>query len=101
MDNKYRLEKFIKDLKQEELDLKTKQNIAGLARSYYYSFTPQSVQDRTITYANGNQPIITQVYTEGTVTLGVVNGNTQKMFFYAQAPVEVKLVSTRPILSVA
>jgi len=100
MTSLYEFEEFLKKMKQTELELKTRQNIAGLAKSYYYTFTPDSVQPRTITYANGSQPIITEVYTEGNVTLAVPSGNTQKMFFYAQDAVTVRLVSTRKIVSV-
>lgn len=101
MEDYEELSQMIKTMENELYALKTKKNIAGTVKSYFYSFTLDSLANKTIQYASGTQPIITDVYTEGVCALGPVSDNKQIIFFFAQGVVEVTVVSTRPISSIS
>lgn len=100
------VQEMVKAMENELYALKTRKNIAGLISSYVYPITSAEVQTLTITYASGSQPIISDIYGSGAsalsmATLGTVSDNTQKLFITTADSVEIILVSTRPIESVA
>lgn len=100
MDDYKNLQALIEDLEREIIDLKTSHKASPVVKTFYSSITPSSNAPITITYGDGNQDIITDIYADAAVILSDVSGNTQTMYFTAQAPVEVQVVSTRPILSI-
>lgn len=100
--NDKKLQDTIKRFEQELRDLKTAAKSSPIVRSFQTTFLPTSgIAPITITYGAGTQPIITNVYAEGTAILGRPSGNMQKVFYEATAPTTITIVSTRQILSVS
>lgn len=88
------------DMSREIRDLKTAHSMSPSVKTFFATIEPQSTQPITITYKAGTNDIITDIYTDADAVLGSVNNNVQKVYFSSQAPVDVIIVSTRPILSV-
>lgn len=94
------LQSMLIDMSREIRDLKTAHSMSPSVKTFFASIEPSSTQPITITYKSGANDIITDLYTDADAVLGAVSSNTQKIYFSSQAPVEVIIVSTRPILSV-
>ena len=101
MDNYKDLQEMLIDMSREIRDLKTAHSLSPSVKTFYATITPTSTNPITITYGDGNNDIITDVYTDSDALLGVVNSNTQKINFFSQAQVDVIVASTRPIISLA
>lgn len=87
--------------KQELLNLK--QIKRASTNSKYYSFTVNSAQTYTswlITYADGDQPIITEVLSYYDTSLSAPFGNQQYIFSFAQVSSQLTVLSTRQIINV-
>lgn len=100
MDNYKNLQAMLIDMSREIRDLKTAHKISPSLKTFFATIEPQSTQPITVTYGSGTNDIITDVYTDADAVLGTISGNTQKIYFSSQAPVDVIIVSTRPIISV-
>lgn len=94
------LQSMLIDMSREIRDLKTAHSMSPSVKTFFATIEPQSTQPITITYKPGNNDIITDIYTDADAVLGSVNNNVQKVYFSSQAPVDVIIVSTRPIVSV-
>ena len=99
MNDYNKLDTMLLEMKREILNLKTAHNMSPFVRTFYATIEPSSTQPITITYDDGDNDIITDVYTDADAVLGAVSSNTQKLYFSSQAPLEVTVVSTRPIIS--
>ena len=91
---------MITQAEKDLMDLKTCQGTIKTVGAFTYSFTPDNALPHLITYASGENAIITDAYSGVTIVFGYLNGNQQLMFNMSQAPKPITLVSTRPILSV-
>lgn len=100
MDRNGDFDTTIINMDRELRNLKTAHNVGASVAPYYYQFRPTSLAPITITYGNGKQNIITQVFADGDVILRPVIDNTQTLFISAQTSTNIWLVSTRPITSV-
>lgn len=90
------LEQMIHDLKQAKY--------AGTMLSVY-SFTDESAEagatgTHKITFDSGEMPIITEIYAGAAITMFTPEGNTQFFYVQAQGQANVRIFSTRKILSV-
>lgn len=94
------LQSMLIDMSREIRDLKTAHSMSPSVKTFFATIEPQSTQPITITYKPGTNDIITDIYTDADAVLGSVNNNVQKVYFSSQAPVDVIIVSTRPIISV-
>ena len=100
MDDYKKIQDMIAEMEREIIDLKTSHSIAPVVKTFYDSITPSSTDPITISYGEGENDIITDVYTDADAVLGEVSDNTQQIFFSSQASLDVIVVSTRPILSI-
>lgn len=100
MDDYKDIQHLLEDIEREIIDLKTAHSISPVVKTFYGSILPSSLSPITITYEDGVNDIITDVYTDADAVLGVVSSNTQQIYFSSQAAVDVIVVSTRPILSI-
>lgn len=94
------IQKTLKQAEKDLMDLKTTQGVIKSVQAFRYIFTPQTAFPHLITYASGENSIITDAYSAVSVVFGYPNNDTQIMFNMSQAPAEITLVSTRPIISV-
>lgn len=95
-----KLQEMLMTIERDLRDLKTRKNIAGIVQAYTYEIHVSDLTTKTITYASGSQPIITDVYGYGSHVLSTVEDNEQKLFVFAQDENDLVIVSTRPITSV-
>lgn len=95
------LQDDIKKLEGELLNLKTAQKYSPVVRLFTASLTPPAGnKPLTIKYEEGNNAIITDVYSTATVVLCIPRDNTtQKVLYAAQDAVPVYIASNRPIKS--
>lgn len=106
-------DEFIRKLADAEMEirnLKTAQKIPSLIRGYSYTFTVESdgtgdlylngMYRYQVTYADGEQPVLSEFYYEGLAWPQVPNGNTQLVTFYSQIIASCTIISTRPVQSV-
>lgn len=95
------LKTTILELEREVRDLKTFQGGLKTVEAFTYTFTPSGVSGRfKITYSDGADAIITQIYSGASSWLSKIENNIQYFWLQAQAATQVLVVSTRPILSV-
>lgn len=92
--------KKLKNLKQELLNLKQIKKANCASKYYTYSITGQNYFYWKITYKNGTQPIIADVFSDAITSLSAPSGNTQYLFFYAQYPAKITVFSIREIQSI-
>ena len=92
--------KKLKSMKQELLDLKQIKKANCVSK--YYTFTKEGeyYYNWQITYKNGSQPIIAEVLSDAATALSVPVGNKQYLFFYAQYPASITILSTREVESI-
>ena len=94
------LQREVEELRREILSLKVACAIPAQLEFYTWSAdAPPSFQCE-ITYGEGNQPVITEIYYGGELTMTQPVGNKQKIYMYASGAYAITIVSTRPILSV-
>lgn len=91
---------LLENLEREIIDLKTSHSVSPVVGTFYASITPSSTSPITITYEDGANAIITDIYSDATAILGTVSSNTQTIYFSSQAATKLTVVSTRPILSI-
>lgn len=94
------IQEMIMQAEKDLRDLKTCQGAIKTIGAFTYTFTPTSALPHLITYADGQNAIITDAYSGVVVVFGYPSGNQQLMFNMSQAPMPITLVSTRPIISV-
>lgn len=91
----------LKNFKREILNLKQSKKVGTLCRYNMYKLSGDTFHYAwRITYKNGEQPIITQVYSYYQTSLSAPSGNTQYIFSFSQASAELTVFSTREIDSV-
>lgn len=100
MEDSKDLQQLIKEMEREILALKIAAMKSPEVRTFWVSYTTSGTSNITITYEDGDQPIITNAYSWGNISLGPVSNNTQTLFYYGQADIDIWIVSTRPILSI-
>lgn len=90
-----------KRLKQEILDLKQIKQASCASKYFVYTYTPSTDSSNyLVTYKSGEQPIITEVLSDGSVSLSAPSDDTQYLFFFAHYPATITLYSTREIESI-
>lgn len=95
------LQKEVEELRREILSLKVSCAIPTQLEFYTWSANyPPSLQCE-VTYGSGTQPIITEIYYGGELTMAQPANDKQRIYMYAQAQYPITIVSTRPILSVS
>ena len=99
--NSKKIQQMIEQAKKDLRDLKTCQGVIKSVAAFTYTFTPDTGLPHIITYADGENSIITDAYSDALVVFATPTNNTQKIFNMSQAPSTITFVSTRPILSVA
>ncbi len=96
------IQKKLKTLRQEILDLK--QTKKASCASKYYTYTQSSGSYYNvwqITYKDGKQPIISEVLSYANSSLSVPNNNKQYIFTFSQSAASITVLSTREIESIA
>lgn len=92
--------KKFKNMKQEILNLKQIKKANCASKYYTYTVSGQYYYNWQITYKAGDQAIIAEVYSDAITSLSATSNNKQYLFFYAQYPASITILSTREILSV-
>ena len=92
--------KKLKTMKQELLNLKQIKKANCASKYYTYTVSGQNYFYWKITYKNGSQPIIAEVFSDAITSLSSPSGNTQYLFFYSQYPASITVFSTREIQSI-
>lgn len=100
MEDSKTIQQLIEQMEREIHDLKTASKKSPVIKTFWLSYMTQGRSDITITYADGPQPIITNVYSWSTVELGPVVDNKQIIFYSGYTDTYVWVASTRPILSI-
>lgn len=90
----------IKNLRQELLNLKQIKKANCASKYFIYTLSGDSYFYWKITYKDGSQPIIADVFSDAITSLSTPSGNIQYLFFYAQYPASITIFSTREIESV-
>lgn len=103
--NQENFQRLMLQLKLEITALKTAKKASPLIKMYSKTVqTPSTTPTRfTITYEDGNQPIISEVQqVGGWVILSTPSGNTQYILAreFSAAGRDITVVSTRPIASI-
>lgn len=99
MDNK-NVQELLQEIEREIKDLKVAASIPPTVKTYWATFIPSSTSPITITYGEGRQPIISMPYSWYSSIMGNIQNNTQVILHSSQTPLELTVVSTRPILSI-
>ena len=89
-----------KNLKQELLNLKQIKKANCASRYYTYTLSGDQYFNWRIVYKKGVQPIVAEVIADAAVSLSAPQNDTQYLFFYAQYPASITILSTREIESV-
>ena len=100
MDDSKDIQQLIIQMEREIHDLKTAARKSPVVKTFWKTYTTQGRSDITITYEDGQQPIITNAYSWANIELGPVVNNQQTLFYEGQADINIWIVSTRPILSI-
>ena len=91
----------LKGYKRELLNLKQVKRASTNSRYYIYNVTGDQVYySWRITYADGSQPIVTEVLSYYDTSLSAPSGNQQYIFSFSQASAQLTVLSTREIVSV-
>lgn len=91
----------LKQFKREILNLKQSKKVGTLCRYNIYNVSGDTTHFAwLITYKDGEQPIITQVYSYYQTSLTAPSGNQQYIISFSQASAELTVFSTREIESV-
>ena len=99
MDNTLQI--MLAKLEREILALKTAGKASPRIQAYTKVLENAPIGTRTITYADGSQPIISEFYFENGDAVGFTpSGNTQKVVIFSQSVGDLTVVSIRPIVSI-
>lgn len=91
----------LKGFKKELLNLKQVKKVGTNCRYFIYNVSGDTTHFAwRITYKDGTQPIISEVYSYYTTSLTVPVGNQQYIISFSQASAELTVLSTREIESV-
>ena len=91
----------LKGYKRELLNLKQVKRASTNSRYFIYKVTGDQVYySWLITYADGDQPIITEVLSYYDTSLSAPATNQQYIFSFSQASAQLTVLSTRQIESV-
>ncbi len=91
----------LKNFKREILNLKQSKKVGTVCKYYSYKVTGDSFHYAwLVTYKDGDQPIISEVYSYYHTSMSVPSGNTQYIFSFSQASAQLTVFSTREIESV-
>lgn len=91
----------LKGYKQELLNLKQSKRASTNSKYYTYTVSSGSAHNAwLITYAAGDQPILTEVLSYYDTSLSAPSGNQQYIFSFSQVSSQVTVLSTRKIVSV-
>lgn len=91
----------LKGFKRELLNLKQSKKVGTNCRYFIYKVSGDTMHySWKITYKNGSQPIISEVYSYYTTSMSVPSGNEQYIFSFSQASAELTVLSTREIQNV-
>lgn len=91
----------LKSLRQEILNLKQVKRASTNSRYFIYKVEGDAQYfSWEITYADGDQPIVSEVFSYQQTALSSPVGNKQYIFSFAQASAELTVLSTREILDV-
>ena len=90
----------LKYLNNEIHNLKQAKKAASDIKFYTFTVSGGNYYTWLITYEDGSQPIITEVFSGIDTTLSAPNNNTQYIFGYSQYITDMTILSTRKIISV-
>lgn len=93
------LQELILAYERALLDLKTSYNIAPSVNTNVVKYSGDSTKLLTINYGNGDEDIITNVFSSQNAILSPITGNSQRVMFY-QPVTEASIISTRKIDSI-
>lgn len=93
--------KKLKGFKRELLNLKQSKKVGTNCRYFIYKVSGDTQHySWKVTYKDGGQPIISEVYSYYTTSMSVPSANEQYIFSFNQASAELTVLSTREIDSV-
>lgn len=96
MNDEKNLQELILAYERALLDLKTSYNIAPSVNTNVVKYRGSNTSVLTILYDNGDEDIITNVFSSSSGVLGTITNNSQKIFF--DSPVSsADIISTRKI----
>lgn len=91
----------LKGFKRELLNLKQSKKVSTNCRYFIYKVTGDTVHySWRITYEEGMQPIISEIYSYYDTSLTVPVNNQQYIISFSQASAELTVLSTREIKNV-
>jgi len=93
--------KKLKDFKRELLNLKQSKKVGTNCRYFIYKVSGDTTHySWRVTYKDGDQPIISEVYSYYDTSMTVPVANQQYIISFSQASAELTVLSTREIDSV-
>lgn len=91
----------LKGFKKELLNLKQSKKVSSNNKYYVYKVSGSTLHYAwRITYEDGEQPIVSEVYSYYNTSLTVPVNNQQYIISFSQASMELTVLSTRKIVSV-
>ena len=91
----------LKDFKRELLNHKQSKKVGTNCKYYIYNVSGDAFHNAwKITYASGDQPIISEVFSYYHTSLSAPNNNEQYIFSFSQASAQLTVFSTREIINV-